>query len=147
MIEVTKAVILIIYNNRNNIVNSSSISDSENRNIKISDNEDNSIATNNVVNRSTGYNHVNIINFLNNECVNIYVKWYRLYSFLLVGRDEDIIDLKYKKKWNDLCLRIRSFLAIILKRHSWCYLRLFLQKLCLGIILLKGCYFDVISAN
>jgi len=59
--------------NRNNIVNDSSISDSENRNINISDSESNSIITNNVVNRSIGENCVNICNFLNNGCINIYV--------------------------------------------------------------------------
>ena len=34
--------------------------------------------------------------------VNIYVTWYRLYNFLLGGRDTDIIDLNYKKEWNIL---------------------------------------------
>ena len=28
--------------------------------------------------------------------------WYRLYNFLLGGRDADIIDLNYKKEWNIL---------------------------------------------
>ena len=28
----------------------------------------------------------------------IYVTWYRLYNFLLGGRDVDIIDLNYKKE-------------------------------------------------
>ena len=41
-------------------------------------------------------------NFLNNECVNIYVMWYRLFNFLLGGRDVDIIDLNYKKEWDIL---------------------------------------------
>ena len=54
------------------------------------------------MNRSIGENHVNINNFLNNECVNIYVTWYRLYSFLLGGRDTNIIDSNYKKEWNNL---------------------------------------------
>ena len=63
-------------NNRNNIVNNSRISDKELRNINISDSENNSIVTNNVVNNSFGENRVNISNFLNNECVNIYVTWY-----------------------------------------------------------------------
>jgi hypothetical protein len=58
--------------NRNNIVNNSRISDSENRNINISDSENYNIFTTNVVN-SYGENHVNLINFLNNECVNIYM--------------------------------------------------------------------------
>ena len=44
--------------------------------------------------------------FLNLEklllCVNIYVAWYRLYNFLLSGRDADIIDFNYKKEWNIL---------------------------------------------
>jgi len=63
------------------MVNNSSISDRENRNINISDSENNSIVTNNVVNRSVGENHVNISHFLNNECVNIYVTWYRLFEW------------------------------------------------------------------
>ncbi|ORY80111.1 hypothetical protein LY90DRAFT_697953 [Neocallimastix californiae] len=50
-----------INNIRNNIVNNSRISDSENNNI----------ITNNVVNSSAGENCVNLINFRNNECVNI----------------------------------------------------------------------------
>ena len=37
-----------------------------------------------------------------NECGNIYVTWYRLYNFLLGGRDADIINLNYKKEWNIL---------------------------------------------
>jgi len=78
--------------NRNNFVNNSSISDSEN----------NSIITNNIVNSSIGENRVNINNFLNNKCVNIYVTWYWLYNFLLGGRDPDIIDLNYKKVWDVL---------------------------------------------
>jgi len=55
-----------------------------------------------MVNRSTGENHVNFINFLDNECVNIYVMWYQLYNFLLGGRDAYIIGLNYKKEWNIL---------------------------------------------
>jgi len=50
----------------------------ENRNYTISDSENNSIVTNNVVNRSIGENRVNISNFLSNECVNKCVMWYRL---------------------------------------------------------------------
>ena len=50
------------------------------------------------MNRSISENHVNIGNFLNNESVNIYVTWYRLYNFPLGERDEDIIDLNYKKE-------------------------------------------------
>jgi len=38
----------------------------------------NNIDTNNVVNKSIGENCVNNSNFLNNECVNIYVMWYGL---------------------------------------------------------------------
>ena len=57
--------------------------------------------TNNVVNRSIGVNRVNISNFLNNECVNIYVMWYRLYNFLLGGKDilfkNQIISCDYSK--------------------------------------------------
>jgi len=83
-------------NNRNNIINNSSISN-------ISDSENNSIATNNVMNRSIGENHVNISKFLNNECVNIYdiyATLYRLYNFLFGRRDAVIIDLNYKKECN-----------------------------------------------
>ena len=40
-------------------------------------------------------NRVNLSNFLNNECVNIY-------NFLLGGRNADIIDLNYKKEWDIL---------------------------------------------
>ena len=54
------------------------------------------------MNSSIGENRGNLSNFLNNECVNIYVTWYRLYNFLLGGRDADIIDFKYKKEWNIL---------------------------------------------
>ena len=80
-------------NIRNNIVNNSNSIDSENRNINISDSENNSIITNNE-------DRVNISNFMCNECVNIYVRWYRLYNFLLGGgRDTEIIDLNYKKEW------------------------------------------------
>ena len=83
----------INYNNkRNNIVNNSSFSDSENNNI----------VTINVVNSSIGENRVNLSNFLNNEAVNVYVMWYRLYNYLLGGRDANIIDLNYKKEWNIL---------------------------------------------
>jgi len=95
-------------NNRNNIVNNSNgidsenrnynISDSENRNFDTSDSENNSIVTINIVNRSISENRVNISNFLNNEWETIYVPWYRLYNFLLGGRDTDIIDLNYKKE-------------------------------------------------
>jgi len=86
-------------NNRSNIVNNRIISYSENRNINISDSENYNIVTTNLMNSSIGENHANLSNFLNNECVNIYVTWYRLYKFLLGGRDADIIDLNYKKKW------------------------------------------------
>ena len=82
-----------------NIVNNSKISDSKNRNINISDIENNSMVTNNVVNSSIGENRVNFRYFLNNECINIYVTWYRLYNFLFDGGDADIIDLNYKKEW------------------------------------------------
>jgi len=85
--------------NSNNIVNNSSFSDSENRNNNISDNENNSTVTNNVVNSSINENRVNLTNFLNNKCVNIYVRWYRLYNFLLGERDAGIIDINYKKEW------------------------------------------------
>ena len=61
-------------NNRNNIANNSWISVRENRNTNIRDSENNSIVTDIVVNRSIGKNHVNLSNYQNNECVNIYVK-------------------------------------------------------------------------
>ena len=54
------------------------------------------------MNSSIGENRGNLSNFLNNECVNIYVTCYRLYNFLHGGRDTDIIDLNYKKEWNIL---------------------------------------------
>ena len=60
------------------------------------------IVTPNLVNSSIGENRGNLSNFLNNECVNIYVTCYRLYNFLHGGRDTDIIDLNYKKEWNIL---------------------------------------------
>jgi len=47
-------------------------------------------------------NLVNLSNFLNIECVNMYVTWSRLYNLILCGRDADIIDLIYKKEWNVL---------------------------------------------
>ena len=53
----------------------------------------NSIVTTNVGNSSFGENRINLSKFLNNDCVNIYVTWYRLYIFLLGGRDANIIDL------------------------------------------------------
>jgi len=54
------------------------------------------------VNNSIGENRGNLSNFQNNEYVNIYVTWCRLYYFLLGGRDAYIIDLNYKKEWNIL---------------------------------------------
>ena len=60
-------------NSRNNIVNNSRNSDSENRNTNISDSENYNIFTSNLVNSSIGENRGNLSNFLNNECVNIYV--------------------------------------------------------------------------
>jgi len=58
--------------NRNDIVNNSSISDRENRNVDIRDNINNSVVTNNVVySRSIGENCINISSFQSNECVNI----------------------------------------------------------------------------
>ena len=89
-------------NNINNIVNNSNSIDSENRDFNISNNVNYSFVTNDMMNRSIGENHVNISNFLNNECSNIYVTGYRLYNFLLGGRDADIIDLNYKKEWDIL---------------------------------------------
>jgi len=86
-------------NNSNSIVNNWNSIDIENRNINIINGENNSIVTNNLMNRSTGENRVNISDFLNNECINIYVMWYRLYNFLLSRRNADIIDLNYSKEW------------------------------------------------
>jgi hypothetical protein len=73
---------------------------SENKNINISDSENNSIVTvtNNVVNNSISENGVNSSNFLNNECTNLYVTWYRLKNFLHGGRDADIINLNFIKR-------------------------------------------------
>jgi len=56
----------------------------------------------NVVNNLIGENCVNLINFLNNECVNIYVTWYQLYNFILGGKGVNILDFNYKKEWNVL---------------------------------------------
>jgi len=70
-------------NNRNNIVNNSRNSDSENRNTNISDSEYYNIVTSILVYSSIGENRGDLSNFLNNECVNRYVTWYRLYNFLL----------------------------------------------------------------
>ena len=57
----------------NCVINNSNSIDSKNRNINISNYENNSTVTNDVVNRRNGDNPVNISNFMNNECVNIYV--------------------------------------------------------------------------
>ena len=54
------------------------------------------------MNNSIGVNRVGLSNFQNNEYINIYVTWYRLYIFLLGGRDADIIDINYKKEWDVL---------------------------------------------
>ena len=89
-------------NNRNNIVNNSRNSNSEYKIINISNSENYNIVTSNLVSSSIGENRGNLSNFLNNECVNIYVTWYQLYNFLLGGRDAEIIDLNYKKEWNFL---------------------------------------------
>jgi len=124
--------------NRNNMATNNSISDRENKNIVINDSEYNSIVTNNIVNSSTAENRVNISNSMNYEGVNIYVMWYQLYNFLLGRRDANIIDLI--KRNGMLRLRTKLFLVIILKLHSWCDLRLSLQKLCLGLVLDKGYY-------
>jgi len=68
---------------------------------------------------------------MNNECVNIYVTWYRLYNILHGGRDVDIIDLNYKKE-HHVCLITKLNPVIILKARYWYDLQLSLQKLCLG---------------
>jgi hypothetical protein len=68
----------------------------------INNSENNSIITNNIVNKSVGENRINISNFLNNKCINIYVTWYQVYNFPLGGRGTDIIDLYYKKEWDIL---------------------------------------------
>jgi len=57
----------------NCVINNSNSIDSKNRNINISNYENNSTVTNDVVNRRNGDNPVNISNFMKNECVNIYV--------------------------------------------------------------------------
>jgi len=54
----------------NGVTNSNNI-DNKNKNIKISNSENNSIVSNNIVNRSFSEYRVYI-----NECVNIYVTWY-----------------------------------------------------------------------
>ena len=95
LIVVTKVYNINNNNIRNNIVNSSRNSDSENRNINISDSENYNIVTSNLVNSLIGENCGNLSNFL-------YVTWHRLYNFLLGGREADIIDLNYKKEWNIL---------------------------------------------
>jgi len=74
-------------NDRNSVVNNNNSIDSENRNINISDTINNKFFTNSIVNRTIGENRVNIINFLSNECVNIYVSWYRLCNILLGVRE------------------------------------------------------------
>jgi len=56
------------------------------------------------VSSSIGENRINLSNFLNNECVNIYVAWYGLYNFLFGGRDADIIDLNYNLGGEVRCL-------------------------------------------
>jgi len=67
-------------NKRNNIIDNNN-SNSENRNINISESENNSVVTNSVMDRPIGYTCVNISNFLNNVCVNIYVMWYLIIKF------------------------------------------------------------------
>ena len=62
----------------------------------------NNVISRYLVNSSIGENRGNLSNFLNNEYVNIYVTWYRLYNFFLGGWDADIIDFNYKKEWNIL---------------------------------------------
>jgi len=83
-------------------INNSRNSDSENRIINIYKSGNYNIVTSNLVNSSIGENRGNLSNFLNNECVNIYVTLNRLYNFLLGGRDADIIDLNHKKEWDIL---------------------------------------------
>ena len=68
-----------------NINNNSNSIESKNRDFNISDSDNNS---------------VNFSNFLNNECVNIYVTWHWLYNFILGWKDADVIDLNYKKECN-----------------------------------------------
>ena len=45
--------------------------------------------------------------------------WYRLYNFLLGGRDVDKIDLNYKKEWNILFKNQIISGDYSKKRHSW----------------------------
>ncbi|KAG4108597.1 hypothetical protein H8356DRAFT_1349877 [Neocallimastix lanati (nom. inval.)] len=61
----------------------SCVSDRENRSIGISDSE-----YNNIIIIKIDDTRVNIRNFLNN-------RWYRLYKYLLGGKDADIIDINY----------------------------------------------------
>jgi len=65
-----------------------------NMNININDSENNSVVTNNEVNRSIDDNHANINNFLNNESVNISMTWYWEFNFPPAGRDANIIWFK-----------------------------------------------------
>jgi len=100
------------------------------------------------VNSSICEKRVNLSDFLNNECVNIYMTWYGLYNFLPGERDADIIDTNYKKGMG--CFLFKN--QIVSSDNSknairWCDLRLSLQKLCLGLVLVKGYYSDGISAN
>jgi len=51
------------------------------------------------VNSSIGENRINISNFLNNQCLNLYVTVVQIkIASFLVERDADIINLNYKKK-------------------------------------------------
>jgi len=83
------------------------------------------------------------VNFLNSECVNIYVTWYRLYNFLLGGRDADIIDFDYKMGMSSFFYRLitKSFLVIILQRHSWFDLRLSFTEILFRVSTWEGLLF------
>jgi len=98
------------------------------------------------VNSSIGENHGNLSNFLNNECVNIYMTWYRLYNFPLGGRDADIIDLNYKKEWNIL-FKSQIISGDYSKKPLLVRILLSLQILCFGLVLGNGYYSESISAN
>jgi len=76
----------------------------------------NTNVTNNLVNSSIDEYRGNLSNFLNNECVNIYVTWYRGYNDILFknqiisGNHSKIVILGavYGALLQKLCLRTRT---------------------------------------
>ena len=92
-------------------------------------------------------NRVDISNFLNNECVNINVTWYRVFNFLLGGRDADIIDLNYKREW-DVLFNNQILSGDYSKNTVLGAIRgSLLQKLCLLLANGNGSYTEGINAN